>query len=88
MLEPTQLLLEMHLERHNCLQQWRWKVSECNCDQICSVLLMVLMSHFIEQIFFITVKADGVLVYLSIMLHVFMPLCISVRYNSILCMYM
>jgi len=26
MLEPTQLWLEMHLERHNCLQQWKWKV--------------------------------------------------------------
>ena len=33
MLEPTQSLLEMHLERHNCLQQWKWKVSECNCGK-------------------------------------------------------
>jgi len=49
MLEPTQLLLEMHLERHNWLQQWKWKVSECNCDQICCLFLVVDMSRFISR---------------------------------------
>jgi hypothetical protein len=51
MLERIQLLLEMHLERRNCLQQWKWKVSEYNCDQICSLFLVVDMSRFISQLF-------------------------------------
>jgi len=59
MLEPTQLWLEMHLERHNCLQQWKWKVSECNCDQICSVLLVVDMSCFISQLFLLQSRLMG-----------------------------
>jgi hypothetical protein len=79
MLEPTQLLLEMRLERHNCQQQWKWKVSVCNCDEICSVLLLVDMSFFISLVFSVMVKPFGVLVYcrvhFSIMLHVFISLC-------------